>query len=74
MRNFKLYILTIFLVVAACLFTTGCTNDSMDNIDIVVTNYPTQFIQMALILQIIKSVISKRMIMQKWIYLFITDY
>ena len=44
MRNFKLYILTIFLVVAACLFTTGCTNDSMDNIDIVVTNYPTEYI------------------------------
>ena len=43
MRNFKFYILTIF-VLAISLFATGCTNDSMDNIDIIVTNYPTEYI------------------------------
>ena len=44
MRNFKFYILTIFFVVITSFFTTGCTSDSMDNIDIIVTNYPTEYI------------------------------
>ena len=44
MKTFKYFILTIMFVCTICLFTTGCTNDSMDNIDIIVTNYPTEYI------------------------------
>ena len=43
MKNFKYFILTILFVLPLFL-TTGCTNDSMDNIDIIVTNYPNEFI------------------------------
>lgn len=43
MKRFKYFILTILLILPLFL-TTGCTNDSMDNIDIIVTNYPNEFI------------------------------
>ena len=44
MKNFKYFIFTILFMVSIAFFTTGCTNDSMDNIDIIVTNYPTEYI------------------------------
>lgn len=44
MKNFKYFIFTILFMVSITFFTTGCTNDSMDNIDIIVTNYPTEYI------------------------------
>lgn len=43
MKRFKYFILTILFILPLFL-TTGCTNDSMDNIDIIVTNYPNEFI------------------------------
>lgn len=43
MKRFKHFILTILFILPLFL-TTGCTNDSMDNIDIIVTNYPNEFI------------------------------
>lgn len=43
MKRFKYFILTIFFIIPMFL-TTGCTNDSMDNIDIIVTNYPNEYI------------------------------
>ena len=43
MKRFKYFILTILFLIPMFL-TTGCTNDSMDNIDIIVTNYPNEYI------------------------------
>ena len=43
MKRFKYFILTILFLIPMFL-TTGCTNDSMDNIDIIVTNYPNKYI------------------------------
>ena len=43
MKNFKYFILTMVFICTIFL-TTGCSNDSMDNIDIIVTNYPTEYI------------------------------
>ena len=43
MKNFKYFILTVVFICTLFL-TTGCSNDSMDNIDIIVTNYPTEYI------------------------------
>lgn len=43
MKRFKYFILIILFILPLFL-TTGCTNDSMDNIDIIVTNYPNEFI------------------------------
>lgn len=43
MKKFKYFILTILFIIPVFL-TTGCTNDSMDNIDIIVTNYPNEYI------------------------------
>ena len=37
-------ILLISLLFIGCLFTTGCTSDNMDNIEVIVTNYSTEFI------------------------------
>ena len=37
-------ILLIGLMVVGCLFTSGCTTDNMDNIEVIVTNYSTEFI------------------------------
>ena len=43
MKNFKYFVLTVVFICTLFL-TTGCSNDSMDNIDIIVTNYPTEYI------------------------------
>ena len=41
----KLKILIFILLLSPIIFLTeGCTNDSMDNIDIVVTNYPNEYV------------------------------
>ena len=41
----KLKILFIFIIMIGITFiTTGCTIDDMDDINIVVTNYPNEFI------------------------------
>lgn len=37
-------ILLIGLVFIGCLFTSGCTQDNMDNIEVIVTNYSTEYI------------------------------
>ena len=73
MKKIK-YLLLIVLLIPIVLFTGGCSNDSMDNIEIIVTNYPNEyivkklydnmhqfilFIQMALILIIIQLVKNK---------------
>ena len=88
MKNFKYFILTVVFICTLFL-TTGCSNDSMDNIDIIVTNYPTEYITkklyedhatitsiilMELIFLIIRLVINKRKILLRWIYLFIMVY
>ena len=38
------YLLLVLLLVPILFLSSGCTNDSMDNIEIVVTNYPNEFI------------------------------
>ena len=43
MKLFKKTILLLFLVLI-CLIATGCTDDDMDNITVVVTNYPNEYI------------------------------
>ena len=40
MKKIK-YLLFVLLIP---LFLTGCTNDSMDNIEIIVTNYPNEYV------------------------------
>lgn len=43
MKKFKrLFIL--LLILAGTILTTGCTQDNMDNINIIVTNYPNEYI------------------------------
>ena len=44
MKNIKYLFLTIVLLIPIALITTGCTYDSMDNIEIIVTNYPNEYI------------------------------
>ena len=34
----------LFIILFIPLFLTGCTNDSMDNIEIIVTNYPNEYV------------------------------
>ena len=43
MKKIK-YILLLLLVPVLSLFTTGCSNDSMDDIEIIVTNYPVEYV------------------------------
>lgn len=43
MKNIKYLFLTIVLLIPIALITTGCTDDSMDNIEIIVTNYPNEY-------------------------------
>ena len=43
MKKIK-YLLLIVLLIPIVLFTGGCSNDSMDNIEIIVTNYPNEYI------------------------------
>lgn len=44
MKNIKYLFLTIVLLIPIALITTGCTDGSMDNIEIIVTNYPNEYI------------------------------
>ena len=44
MKNIKYLFLTIVLLIPIALINTGCTDDSMDNIEIIVTNYPNEYI------------------------------
>lgn len=44
MKNIKYLFLTIVLLIPIALITTGCTDDSMDSIEIIVTNYPNEYI------------------------------
>ena len=44
MKNIKYLFLTIVLLIPIALITPGCTDDSMDNIEIIVTNYPNEYI------------------------------
>lgn len=44
MKDIKYLFLTIVLLIPIALITTGCTDDSMDNIEIIVTNYPNEYI------------------------------
>lgn len=43
MKTTKLFILTL-LITSIILTTTGCSNDNMDGIEIIVTNYPNEYI------------------------------
>ena len=43
MKKIKLLFLTILLTFM-CFCVTGCTNDNMENIDVLVTNYPNEYI------------------------------
>jgi len=43
MKNIK-YLLLLILLIPILILSGGCTNDSMDNIEIVVTNYPNEYI------------------------------
>ena len=43
MKRIKLLIFSLLLI-PLLLSTTACTNDSMDNIEIIVTNYPNEYI------------------------------
>lgn len=38
------YLLLLILFLIPITLTTGCTNDSMDNIEIIVTNYPNEYV------------------------------
>ena len=40
----KKKILYLLLIICTTLISTGCFNDSMDNIEIIVTNYPNEYI------------------------------
>lgn len=44
MRKTNYLLLIILFLIPITLFTTGCTNDSMDNIEIIVTNYPNEYV------------------------------
>ena len=41
MKKTKLLLLLILIIP---FFLTGCTNDTMDNIEIIVTNYPNEYV------------------------------
>lgn len=41
-------LILITLLSILCFLTTGCTQDNMDNINIIVTNYPTEYITKSL--------------------------
>lgn len=43
MRKKNLFF-TIILLLTVSFLVTGCSSDSMDNIDIIVTNYPNEYI------------------------------
>lgn len=43
MKKVKIFGL-LLLLVAVCLGTSGCTNDNMEGINVLVTNYPNEFI------------------------------
>ena len=47
MKKIK-YLLLILVLIPISLLTTGCETDNMEGIDIVVTNYPTEYIAKAL--------------------------
>ena len=44
MKTHKFFLLLILFLLPVTLLTTGCSNDSMDNIEIMVTNYPNEYI------------------------------
>lgn len=44
MRKTNYLLLIILFLIPITLFTSGCTNDSMDNIEIIVTNYPNEYV------------------------------
>lgn len=44
MKNFKYFIMMVLMIIPISLLSTGCTNDSMDNIEVIVTNYPTEYV------------------------------
>ena len=44
MKTNKFLLLLILFLLPVTLLTTGCSNDSMDNIEIMVTNYPNEYI------------------------------
>lgn len=44
MRKTNYLLLIILFLIPITLLTTGCTNDSMDNIEIIVTNYPNEYV------------------------------
>lgn len=44
MKKNKRLILFIIFLMPIIFLTTGCTNDTMDNIEIIVTNYPNEYI------------------------------
>lgn len=44
MKNSIKIIISLSLIFVISLFTTGCSTDEMDGIDIVVTNYPNEYI------------------------------
>ena len=43
MKKFKIFSLLLLLVMI-CFSTTGCTSDNMDGINVLVTNYPNEYI------------------------------
>ena len=47
MKRFRKIFIFIFIATMA-MFMSGCTNDSMDNIEIIVTNYPNEYVVSAL--------------------------
>lgn len=44
MKKTKKIILLLILLIPFAILTTGCTNDTMDNIEIIVTNYPNEYV------------------------------
>lgn len=44
MKKFKRALFILGLFIGSCILTTGCTQDNMDSISIVVTNYPNEYI------------------------------
>ncbi len=44
MKTNKFLLLLMLFLLPVTLLTTGCSNDSMDNIEIMVTNYPNEYI------------------------------
>lgn len=44
MKKWLKYSISLILIIVSIFSTTGCTTDSMENIDITVTNYPNEYI------------------------------